>query len=148
MKHKIAKEFKKRYTEQYIDYDIINNCNGYRCVEVFTKNGSKYNLINKQGYTISDDWYDSEIRMSKWDGLYCARVEKDGKLNFIDEKGKLFFPDTWFVNFYGIEKGRTADGKRYEYDLKKRELKEIEKEQPKESYSGGYGMRNGAGNWF
>lgn len=148
MKRKNAKEFKNRYTEQYIDYDIINNCEGYRCVEVFTKDGSKYNLIDKRGYTISDDWYDSEIRMTKHYGIFRALVKKDGLLNYIDELGRIIFPDMWFRQFYGIDKGLGADGKHYICDEITGTIKEFEKEKIECPYSGGYGMRNGARNWF
>jgi len=148
MKHKIAKEFKKRYTEQYIDYDIINNYEGYRCVEVFTKDGSKYNLLNKQGYVISNEWYDDEIIMARCNGVLRALVEKDGLLNYIDERGSIIFPDMWFKQFYGIYKGIGSDGKHYICDEITGTIKEVEKEKIECPYSGGYGMRNGCGNWF
>lgn len=147
MKRKTANGFRKRYCEQYIDYDIINEFNGYRCIEVFVKGGSKYNLLNRQGYTISDVWYDEEIMMSKSSGVFHAEVVLNGKRNLIDEHGVLFFPDIWFTDFYGSNRCTGEDGRKYEYDLKTRELREF-REDYTCSYSGGYGMRNGYGNWF
>ena len=152
MKWKKVKKFKTHYNEIVIDHDIVNDHCGFRCVEVFTDDGSKYNILDMEGNVLCDEWYDDEIWMSELceDGvtLIVGQVRKRGLLNYIDENGKVMFPNMWFTQFYNIGKAVGEDGNHYEYSLVKRQIKPIEEEVSTDNYCGGYGMRTADGFWF
>ena len=82
MKGKKVKKFKTHYNEVVIDHDIVNDHCGFRCVEVFTDDGSKYNILDREGNVLCDEWYDHEIWMSELceDGvtLTVGQVRKGG----------------------------------------------------------------------
>lgn len=146
------KEFKSHYDEVVSDHDIVNENCGFRCVEVFTKGGSKYNILDKHGNVICKEWYDDEIWMCKQyeEGFsfIVGRVMKGGLFNYIDKNGKLLFPDMWFTRFYNIRKAVGEDGNNYEYSFITRQIKPIQKEVSTSNYCGRYGMITADGFWF
>ena len=110
MKKKIATAFKKHYDEIESEYDIISNYEGYKCVEVYTKNGTKYNMLDKNGNILCDKWYDEKITIYRTcydecpDGILVARVRNGDFIDLMDKDGKLFFPNVKIRCFYGIKK--------------------------------------------
>ena len=68
---------------------------------VIQREDELYNLIDKQGKILSEQWFEWVCNFS--DGF--ARVQrKDSKWNFIDKQGKIL-SDEWFIDAYYLDDG-------------------------------------------
>lgn len=78
-------------------YSQLKYING---VAIYSNVEEKKNIINEDGNTLCDEWYDWIYDFRE--GI--ARVKKDGKYSFINEKGKLI-KEEWFTYADDFQEG-------------------------------------------
>jgi hypothetical protein len=72
--------------------------------------GGTYNYISSKGNLILEQWFKlGEIWLNFQEG-FC-KIEKDGKYNFIDNRGEILSKDQWFDYVLPFENGYSIVGK-------------------------------------